>query len=76
MIFRQEIIYPPYQEIINLSRDAYGGEGGYLDLLRNCLIYMESYTCLFTGKLAQGLVLKAPYFLTSFYQILILNVPE
>ena len=39
-------------------------------------VYKNSkYTIFFIRNLARGLVLKVPYFRTSFYQILVLKVP-
>ena len=35
----------------------------------------RDYTLFFIRNLAKGLVLKVPYFRTSFYQILVLKVP-
>ena len=35
----------------------------------------QQYTLFFIRNLAKGLVLKVPYFRTSFYQILVLKAP-
>ena len=40
-----------------------------------CSRFLSQNTRFSIRNIAQGLVLKVPYFLTSFYQILVLKVP-